>query len=106
MVSGDNLKIDFEKDTRLPNAGTFVVQREDHTVGNLIRTELHKDKDVTFAGYKIPHPLEYVLLVKVSTNGVKSPIEAGKDAIMSLKYQIADLNQQFTSELSKFPSNI
>lgn len=27
--------------------------------------ELHKDPAVTFAGYKIPHPLEYQLLVKV-----------------------------------------
>ena len=78
---------------------------QDSPVFSFYCRELHKDKDVTFAGYKIPHPLEYVLLVKLSTNGVKSPIEAGKDAIMSLKYQIADLNQQFTSELSKFPYN-
>ena len=28
--------------------------------------ELHRDPDVTFAGYQIPHPLEYQMLIKVN----------------------------------------
>lgn len=89
----------------MPNAGTFIIQREDHTIGNLVRMQLHKDPDVTFAGYRIPHPLEYRMLVKVSTNGSKSPVIAGKEAITSLKYQIGGLNQQFAREASRFPSS-
>lgn len=27
--------------------------------------QLHRDPEVTFAGYKIPHPLEYRMLIKV-----------------------------------------
>ena len=64
--------------------------------------QLHKDADVTFAGYKIPHPLEYTMLVKVSTNGGKSPVSAGKDALNALRLQIGDLNKQFATELSRF----
>lgn len=30
-------RIAFERDTKVPNAGTFTLQREDHTVGNLVR---------------------------------------------------------------------
>ena len=30
-------KLTFERDTKVENAGTFVLQREDHTLGNLLR---------------------------------------------------------------------
>lgn len=103
MVQDGMLKIDFEKDTRLPNAGTFVIQREDHTIGNLMKMQLHRDPDVTFAGYRIPHPLEYRMLIKLSTNGAKSPVVAGKEAITGLKYKIGNLNQQFSREAASFP---
>ena len=101
VVDSDQLKIDFEKDTRLPNAGTFVILREDHSIGNLMRTQLHRDETVTFAGYRIPHPLEAKLLVKLSTNGSKTPIVAAKDAITQLKFQISGLNQSFSRECNK-----
>jgi len=30
-------RISIEKDTKVTNAATFTIQREDHTVGNLVR---------------------------------------------------------------------
>jgi DNA-directed RNA polymerase II subunit RPB11 len=30
-------KLSYERDTKVENAGTFVLQREDHTIGNLLR---------------------------------------------------------------------
>jgi hypothetical protein len=30
-------RISFDRDTKVPNAGTFTLQREDHTIGNLVR---------------------------------------------------------------------
>ena len=30
-------KLTFERDTKVENAGPFVLQREDHTLGNLLR---------------------------------------------------------------------
>ncbi len=32
-----------------------------------MRRQLHRDKNVIFAGYQIPHPLEYKLIVKVGS---------------------------------------
>lgn len=50
----------------------FIFQGEDHTFGNLIQTWLvnnHVDGDaqpqITFAGYKIPHPLKDEMLLRV-----------------------------------------
>jgi len=40
---------------------------EDHTIGNLIRMHLLKNKEVKFAGYKVPHPLEPKVEIKVQT---------------------------------------
>lgn len=34
-------------------------------MGNLIRMQLHADRFVVFAGYRIPHPLENKMVVKV-----------------------------------------
>lgn len=30
-------RISHEKDTKVPHAATFTIQREDHTVGNIVR---------------------------------------------------------------------
>ena len=30
-------RVTYTKDTKVPNAGAFTVQKEDHTLGNIIR---------------------------------------------------------------------
>jgi len=30
-------RVSFEKDTKIPNAVTFTIRKEDHTLGNLLR---------------------------------------------------------------------
>lgn len=53
-------KVKYKADTKLKDAGTFTFRSEDHTIGNLLRMQLHADKSTVFAGYRIPHPLEPV----------------------------------------------
>lgn len=40
---------------------------EDHTLGNLLRMQLLKDPNIIFAGYKVPHPLENRVELKVQS---------------------------------------
>ena len=35
--SDDEKKVLYVPDTKRPNAGTFILQKEDHTIGNLTR---------------------------------------------------------------------
>ena len=49
------------------NSVTYRLPLEDHTVGDLLRIYLLKHKEVKFAGYKVPHPLDDVVEVKVQT---------------------------------------
>jgi len=58
-------KLTFTRDTKVSNAGTFIVQKEDHTLGNPIRMQLHRDPNVVFAGYQVPHPSDNRIVIKV-----------------------------------------
>jgi DNA-directed RNA polymerase subunit L len=58
-------------DAQLPGFD-FLIQGEDHTFGNMIQTWLvdnHVDGDamprISFAGYKIPHPLKDEMLLRI-----------------------------------------
>lgn len=57
----------------------FMFQKEDHTLGNLLQTymaETMMDKDITFVGYKVPHPLRDEMVLRV---GVNFPLDETKD---------------------------
>jgi DNA-directed RNA polymerase II subunit RPB11 len=43
-------KLKYVEDTKMANAGTFILGKEDHTLGNLIRLQLLRDSSVRFAG--------------------------------------------------------
>ncbi|KAF8766843.1 DNA-directed RNA polymerase II subunit RPB11-a [Argiope bruennichi] len=88
-------KITIEKDTKVPNAAIFTVNKEDHTLGNLIKTQLLKDPNVLFAGYKNPHPLEYKILIRVQTVMEYSPQEAFTNAITDLISELSLLEERF-----------
>lgn len=57
----------YTKDSKKPNAGTFVLAKEDHTIGNLMRMQLLRDPSVRFAGYRMPHPLIFDCHIRVET---------------------------------------
>ena len=61
--------------------------------------QLHRDKTVTFAGYKIPHPLEYQMLVKVATTGKRSPIQVVGNSLRDLQEEVAMIRSKFSSEV-------
>eukprot|EP00898_Chlorokybus_atmophyticus_P002228 jgi/Chlat1/3005/Chrsp2S04719 len=95
-------KVSYQKDTKVANGATFTVQREDHTVGNLLRMQLLRDKDVLFAGYQMPHPLEYKMYIRIQTTKRTSPMEVLLSAIEDLQKELGDLKTQFAAELKPF----
>ena len=46
-------KLSYERDTKVENAGTFVLQREDHTLGNVLRMcvwrETSENTNITYS---------------------------------------------------------
>lgn len=60
-------RLTYQADGKKPNAATFILHKEDHTLGNLIRIQLLRDTSVRFAGYRMPHPLIFDTHVRVET---------------------------------------
>lgn len=48
-----------------------------------------------FAGYKVPHPLEHKVVLRVQTTGAVSPHEALTTAFTDLMHELNDLDAKF-----------
>ena len=79
------------------NAGEFKLNKEDHTVANLLRMQLLRDPSVRFAGYFHPHPLVHFINLKIQTNNsTVAPVEVLSSAIEDLANETDHLITQFT----------
>ena len=70
------MHVSYIKDAKVPNCGIFTLHGEDHTLGNLLRAQLLEDARVVFAGYKVPHPLESRVEIKIETTADTTPVAA------------------------------
>lgn len=80
------------------NSVTYRIELEDHTIGDLIRIYLLKNKDVKFAGYRVPHPLDDILEIKVQTS-VEDTNQVVKDTIKTLDKELWELEKDFDKVL-------
>jgi DNA-directed RNA polymerase II subunit RPB11 len=94
-------RMTYEPDQRVASAGTFTINKEDHTVGNLLRMQLLRDSDTRFAGYQLPHPLEHVCHVKVETAPGRAPVEVMGGAVTDLRQEVELLDRGFRDECAR-----
>ena len=77
---------------KLANSIEVVVRNEGHTLGNLLASELQEDPEVSFSAYKIPHPLESLMKLKVAVASTRySPIEVLLRNAKKLRDEFASL---------------
>ncbi|VDM59160.1 unnamed protein product [Angiostrongylus costaricensis] len=95
LIFDGERKISIENDTKVPNAAVFTINKEDHTLGNLLKHQLLKDPMVLFAGYKNPHPLEHKILLRVQTTGQTTPADALINAITDLIAELSLFEERF-----------
>ncbi|EFR01853.1 DNA-directed RNA polymerase II subunit RPB11 [Nannizzia gypsea CBS 118893] len=91
-------KVEVETDTRVPSTAIFTFNKEDHTLGNLIRSRLFQNQHVLFSAYKIPHPLVHKVLLRVQTDGQITPKEAVLAACHDLVKDLGIFSREFTKE--------
>ena len=92
-------KITREQDTKVPNAAIFTLNKEDHTLGNLIRHQLLKDPNVLFAGYKNPSPFVNQVIIRVQTTSDYTPNDAFINAITDLLSELSLFEERFKEQL-------
>eukprot|EP00842_Homolaphlyctis_polyrhiza_P004994 jgi/Hompol1/5496/HPOL_000198-RA len=96
LVVPDGMKkISMEMDTKIPNAATFTILKEDHTLGNTLRMQLLKNPQVIFAGYKVPHPLEHQFLLKIQTVPETTPLDVLHLELGHLMAEVANIKLKF-----------
>jgi len=100
VLVDDEKKITFEMDKKIPDAGTFTIMKEDHTVGNMVRFSLLRDTRVVFAGYRMPHPLENKMHVKIRTRPAFRPVAVFNDSLTALTAEIGAIETQFKEQIS------
>ena len=92
-------KITREQDTKVPNAAIFTLNKEDHTLGNMIRHQLLKDPNVLFAGYKNPSPFVNQIIIRVQTTSDYTPNDAFINAITDLLSELSLFEERFKEQL-------
>ncbi|KAF9363335.1 MAG: DNA-directed RNA polymerase [Benniella sp.] len=92
-------KLTITPDTKIPNAASFKVEKEDHTLANMLRMQLLEDPKVLFAGYKMPHPLEHYFVLKVQTTPDTTPAHVLGNALTELIQNVGSMKNKFEMEL-------
>ncbi|KAF1828464.1 RBP11-like subunits of RNA polymerase [Decorospora gaudefroyi] len=83
-------------------AASFQFDGEDHTLGNALRYIIHKNPDVEFCGYSIPHPSEAKMNLRIQTYdgvNVHTVLEKGLEDLMAMCDVI---EQKFTVARDEF----
>lgn len=91
-------KVALTPDSKLPNCATIKFEKEDHTLGNLLRAQLLKDDRVLFEAYKVEHPLDHSFVLRVQTIDGLEPKEAVTEACKTILFQLDQLRQKFEEE--------
>lgn len=102
LLDEDNaeVKVTYAADTKVSNAGTFRFNKEDHTMGNLLRMQLLRDPSVRFAGYIHPHPLVHFINMKIQTNSsTVAPVEVLSSSIEDLSNETDHLLTALTDAI-------
>ncbi|KAF2094129.1 RBP11-like subunits of RNA polymerase [Rhizodiscina lignyota] len=99
FILGDGeKKVTWNLDTRVPNTAIFTFNKEDHTLGHLLSSRLHKYSYVQFSAYIIPHPLLPSFDLRVTTDGSVSPKDAIVQACRDIVGELDQLSREFTKE--------
>lgn len=70
---------------KITNSIELRIKEEDHTLGNVLSHALQTMPEVSFAAYKVPHPLKDAVHVKVSLRDAEaSVLDAVKVALDTL----------------------
>ena len=98
--------------TRMPNTVDIMIQKEDHTLANLLRMRLNADDKVAFAAYKVAHPVRHEIHLKVQTTEQSShdsrqaPLDAIVRASDQVLQELDEFQALFDAELSRIGSDI
>mmetsp|Transcript_24438 Transcript_24438/g.48601 ORF Transcript_24438/g.48601 Transcript_24438/m.48601 type:complete len:123 (-) Transcript_24438:2-370(-) len=95
-------KVTYTVDSIVRDAGEFRLEREDHTMGNLLRLELLRNENqVLFAGYIHAHPLDNHISLKVRCTPSTNPVDCMSKACNDLQATLEELQQRWAAAVEQ-----
>jgi DNA-directed RNA polymerase II subunit RPB11 len=92
-----------EKDGGVTNCYQFTIHREDHTLGNLLTEKLLDEERVLFAGYRIHHPMDDWIYMRVNvSDDITRPSDLISQTVSALTNEIRILSEEFEKQVGKF----
>ena len=85
--------------------GQIEIKNEDHTIGNVITHGLQKHKNISFAGYHLPHPLEKRVIIEYKLKSGKDEAQTGNKVSSKFKDVLKDVVNEYIelyNKLDKF----
>lgn len=99
---GTSSKVTAQSDGGLSNCYQFTIQHEDHTLGNLLTQQLLEERRVLFAGYRIHHPLNDWIYIRVNVSDtIERPSDLVRGTIDKLQHDIETLRVSFDRQVEK-----
>ncbi|KAJ1984658.1 RNA polymerase subunit AC19 [Dimargaris cristalligena] len=82
-------------------AATFVIDQEDHTLGNTLRHCIMQNPEVEFCGYSIPHPSNLNIHIRIQTTPNTTALEALSQGLKDLYTMCDHTLKKFNEEITK-----
>ena len=82
---------------------TFVMSREDHTLGNALRFVCMRDARTQFCGYSMPHPSEQRINVRVQTKAGATSAGAFGEGCRALVTMTEVISAAFEAAVERGP---
>jgi len=98
-LADNERKVEWDVDTRTPNTSVFIFNKEDHTLGNLLATQLNRHPEVIYAGYRMDHPLRPRFILRIQTNGTITPRRALQQICAECIKTLELLHNDFIKEM-------
>ena len=96
------IRVSVVDDSRIPSTSTVTLNRQDHTVTNLLSNEIRKNENVIFSGYRVPHPLVPKAEIRVPTKpNTQTPKDVLKDAATKLLADVNNFEESVKTELHR-----
>ena len=85
---------------KIPPSASPLAHLTEYAATSLCRRQLLEDTEVTFGGYRIQHPLEPAIQVKVQTKSDNpGPVQAIDQALSTLEKELDTFERRFTEAL-------
>lgn len=96
-MSKTKLKVHLESSSQ---SKTYLLQDEDHTLGNALRHVLMRRSEVSFCGYTVPHPAEPKMHLRLQTIESSTTHATLRKALEDLKALGSHIEETFDAELA------